>query len=199
MRRLPFAILACVAIFLTVVVGVLVARSRTPQAPEAVDAARSGAEYRIKEVRLQEHGRDGTEWQLDAEYGEIFEKLGKTTMRKVTVRVTQPARQWKLMGDEGDLHQATKDVQLRGNVVLESSDGLRVETERVNWTASEERAWGDDPVTIRYGEGVTIQGRGFEVRAGESAATIKGRVRAVVLPGKATLPAERLALPGGGS
>lgn len=199
MRRLPFAILACVALFLVAVVGLLVARSRTPRAPEAVEPAQSKAEYRIKEVRLQEQGRDGTQWQLDAEYGEIFEKLGKTSMRKVTVHVTQPARQWKLSGDEGDLYQATKDVALRGNVVLESSDGLRVETQSVNWTAKDERAWGDDPVTIRYGEGVTIQGRGFEVRSAEAAATIKGRVRATLLPGKVAVPRDKLALPGGRS
>jgi LPS export ABC transporter protein LptC len=196
MRKLPFAILACVALFLVGLVGVLVVRSRTPRVPEALEPAPSKAEYRIKEVRLEEHGKDGTQWQLDAEYGEIFEKQGKTSMRKVTVRVTQPSRQWKLYGDQGDLYQATKDIELRGNVVLESSDGLRVETERVNWTAKDERAWGDDPVTIRYGEGVTIQGKGFEVRSGEAAATIKGRVRATLLPGKLNLPKDKLALPG---
>jgi LPS export ABC transporter protein LptC len=199
MRKLPFVILVCVVLFLGAVAGLLVSRSRTPRASEAIEPASSKAEYRIKEVRLEEHGRDGTQWQLDAEYGEIFEKLGKTSMRKVTVRVTQPSRQWKLRGDEGDLYQATKDVEIRGNVVLESSDGLRVETQRVNWTSKDERAWGDDPVTIRYGEGVTIRGQGFEVRAGESAATVKGRVRATLLPGALSLPAEKLAAPGGRS
>jgi LPS export ABC transporter protein LptC len=196
MGKLPFAILACVAVFLAVVVGVLVTRARVPRATEVTEPAPSKAEYRIKEVRLEEHGRDGTLWQLEAEYGEIFEKEGKTAMRKVTVRVTQPSRQWKLSGDEGELYQATKDVQLRGNVVLESSDGLRVETERVSWVAKEERAWSDDPVTIRYGEGVTINGTGFEVRAGAAAATIKGRVRATLIPAKVERPRERLVVPG---
>jgi LPS export ABC transporter protein LptC len=196
MRKLPFVILACVALFLVGIVGLLVARSRAPRPPEALEPAPSKAEYRIKEVRLEEHGKDGTQWQLDAEYGEIFEKQGKTSMGKVTVRVTQPSRQWKLSGDQGELYQATKDVELRGNVVLESSDGLRVETERVNWTAKDERAWGDEPVTIRYGEGVTIQGRGFEVRSSEAAATVKGRVRATLIPGKLNLPNEKLKLPG---
>ena len=197
MRKLPFAILTCVALFLVAVVWLLMARARAPRVAEVVEPTQSTAEYRIKEVRLEEEGRDGTHWQLEADYGEIFEKQGKTSMRKVTVRVTQPARQWKLRGDEGDLYQSTKDVELRGNVVLESNDGLRVETQRVNWTAQDERAWGDDPVTITYGEGVTVRGQGFEVRAGEAAATIKGRVRATFVPGKLSVPQEQLALPGG--
>ena len=44
--------------------------------------------------------------------------------------------------------QATKDVTLTGNVVLVSSDGLRLETERLRWDADAQRAWTDEPVTI---------------------------------------------------
>ena len=59
-------------------------------------------------------------------------------MKKVTIKVDQrpratSARSWTVTGDEGDLNQETKDVELRGNVVLVSSDGLRLETERLRW------------------------------------------------------------------
>jgi LPS export ABC transporter protein LptC len=187
-RKLPLAILTCVVLFVTVVTGILVTRARTSRVTRPAEPAASSAEYRIKEVRLQEQGKDGIEWQLEAEYGEIFEKQGKTTLRKVTVRVSEPTRQWRLSGDDGELRQATKDVELRGNVVVESSDGLRIETQRVYWTAGEERAWGLDPVTIRYGEGVTIEGQGFEVRPKEAAAIVRGRVRATLVPGKVRVP-----------
>jgi LPS export ABC transporter protein LptC len=189
-------ILAGVALFVAAVTGILVARARTSGVTR-VEPAPSTAEYRIKEVRLQEQGKDGIEWQLEAEYGEVFEKEGKTRLRKVTVRVTEPARQWQLSGDDGELRQTTKDVELRGNVVVESSDGVRIETERVYWTAAEERAWGPDPVTIRYGEGVTIAGQGFEVRPKEAAAIVRGRVRATLLPDKVKVP-DRATLAGAG-
>ena len=54
------------------------------------EPAQTKADYRIKEVHLQEEGRGATRWQLDAEYGEIFEDQGRTTMKKVVVRVEEP-------------------------------------------------------------------------------------------------------------
>ena len=65
------------------------------------EPAQTKADYRIKEVLLQEEGRGAARWQLDAEYGEIFEDQGRTTMKKVVVRVEEPARVWTVSADEG--------------------------------------------------------------------------------------------------
>src|ERR1043166_7290253 len=137
MRKAPFIILTLVVVFLSVVVGVLVHRARGPRKLPS-EPATTSADYRLKQIHLQEQGRDGSRWQLDAEYSETFEEQNKTTMKKVIVKVdrvvkgdTTP-RSWSVTGDEGDLNQETKDVQLRGNVVLVSSDGLRLETDRLN-------------------------------------------------------------------
>jgi LPS export ABC transporter protein LptC len=105
-------------------------------------------------------------------------------MRKVVVRVEEPARVWTVSADEGDMLRDSKDVDLRGNVVLVTSDGLRLETEHLAWAAREQRAWTNDPVTI-YRGGVVVRGRGFESRVDEEATRVKGRVRAVVTPSAA--------------
>jgi LPS export ABC transporter protein LptC len=137
---------------------------------------------------LQEQGRDGSRWQLDAEYSETFEEQNKTTMKKVTVKVDQPpkgdqaSRSWTVTGDEGDLNQETKDVELRGNVVLISSDGLRLETDKLRWDAEGQRAWTEDPVVI-YRSGAVVYGTGFESKVAEEVSSIKGRVRATFKKG----------------
>ena len=178
MRRIPFVILGCVIVFLAVVSGVLVTRSRGakahPQEPSA-----SKADYRIKEVHLQEEDHGRGSWQLDADYGEIFEAQGKTYMKKVTIRINEPTRDWTVNSDEGDLLRDSKDVELRGHVVVVSSDGLRLETSRLNWTAKEQRVWTDQPVTI-WRNGVVVQGQGFESGAKDGVTTIKGRLRATI-------------------
>jgi len=178
MRRIPFVILGCVIVFLAVVTGVLVTRSRGakthPQEPSP-----SKADYRIKEVHLQEEDRGRGSWQLDADYGEIFEAQGKTFMKKVTIRINEPTRDWTVNSDEGDLLRDSKDVELRGHVVVVSSDGLRLETTRLNWKAKEQRVWTDQPVTI-WRNGLVVQGQGFESGAKDGVTTIKGRVRATI-------------------
>jgi LPS export ABC transporter protein LptC len=155
----------------------------------------------LKQVHLQEQGRDGSRWQLDAEYSETFEEQNKTTMKKVTVKVDQPSkgdqasRSWTVTGDEGDLNQETKNVELRGNVILISSDGLRLETDRLRWDAEAQRAWTEDPVVI-YRAGAVVHGTGFESKVAEEISSIKGRVRATFKKGTGV---PGLAGQGGGS
>ena len=193
MRKAPFIILTLVVIFVSVVVGVLVHRARMPR-PIPVEAATTNADYRLKQVRLQETGSDGSRWQLDAEYSETFEEHNTTTMKKVVIKLDEPSkslakpRTWTVTGDEGQLNQETKDVELRGNVVLVASDGLRLETERLRWDAQGQRAWTDAPVTI-YQNGTVVRGTGFESRLTEEATRIKGRVRAIFKRGAPREPA----------
>ncbi len=193
MKKAPFVILTLVVVFLSVVVGVLVHRARVPRALPTEPIA-TNADYRLKQVRLHEQSRDGSRWQLDAEYSETFEDQNKTTMRKVIIKVDQPSksgqtsRSWTVTGDEGDLNLETKDVELRGNVVLVSSDGLRLETERLRWQADAQRAWTDAPVVI-YRTGAVVRGTGFESRVAEEVSNIKGRVRATFKRGPAPEPA----------
>jgi len=193
MRKAPFVILTLVVVFLSIVVGVLVYRSRVPRAL-LVEPAVTNADYRLKQLHLQELARDGARWQLDAEYSETFEDQAKTSMKKVTIKVDQPSRSWTATGDEGDLNQETKDVELRGNVVLISSDGLKLETERLRWDAAQQRAWTNDPVTI-YRAGAVVKGTGFESRVNEEVSNVRGRVRAIFergnpsdLPSASVLP-----------
>ncbi len=180
MRKLPLVILGCVVVFLLAMAGVLVTKSRGAKS-EAPEPAQSKADYRIKEVHLQEEDRGRTNWQLDADYGEVFEDQGKTLMKKVTIRINEPARAWTLQSDEGELLRDTKDVLLRGHVVVVSSDGLRVETRRLNWVAKEQRVWTDEPVTI-WRRGLVVRGQGFESRSNDAVTTIKGRLRATITP-----------------
>jgi len=189
MRKLPFLILAGVVLFVSVVVGLLVAKSRGPRI-EAREPLQSKADYRIKEVHLQEEDPRGGRWQLDAEYGEIFEEQKKTVMRKVTIRINEKTRDWTVSGDEGEMARDTRDVELRGNVVVVSSDGMRMETNRLHWTAKDQRAWTNDPVTISR-SGVVVRGQGFESRVNDEATVIKGRVRAIITGGASALAQKR--------
>ena len=112
-------------------------------------------------------------------------------MKKVTIRINQPSRMWTMSGDEGELARDTRDVELRGNVVVATSDGLRLETSRLNWTAAQQRAWTDDPVTVRR-DGVVVQGQGFESLINEETTRVKGRLRATITGEMAAIGGKKL-------
>ena len=177
MDRLAAGIALGVILFVTVVVGVLIVRGHRALAPRH-EAASSQADQEIKEIHIQEDAKSGAyHWSLDAERAESFPGTGKTLLRNVTIGVEQSGRRWKVTSDEGDLAQESRDVELRGSVVLVSSEGLRVETTVLRWSNGEGKAWTDQPVTI-YRAGGVVKGTGLEVWPNEESTLVRGRVTA---------------------
>jgi LPS export ABC transporter protein LptC len=188
MDRAAAGIALGVILFVTVVIGVLIIKGHRASAPRE-EVASSQADQEIREIHIQEDAKGGGyKWSLDAERAESFPGTGKTLLRKVTIGVEEPGRRWKVTSDEGDLVQDTRDVELRGNVVLVSSEGMRVETTVLKWMNSEGKAWTDQPVTI-YRSGGVVRGTGLEVRPSQEITLVRGRVTATFSVTKAPTPA----------
>ena len=175
MRVLARGILTVVVVFVVAVTVMLVVRSRSARV-EPSGPAPSTADLQIKEVDLEEEAK-GVRWRLKAELALMFDKAGLTQLRKVVANVYQRDRSWTIVGDEGELDRATNNVQVRGNVVVTSNDGLRLETAVLRWEAEAKRLWTDTPVTLTR-SGSTVLGSGLDVRMAEEATTISGPVRA---------------------
>src|SRR5207253_1757707 len=120
---------------------------------------------------------NGVRWRLRAEQALMYDQEGRTNLRNLTVRVFQKDRSWTILGDEGDLDQKTKNVEVRKNVVITSSDGLRMDTNVIHWDADAQRLWTDEPVTLSR-DGSVIQGTAFDMTTDDENATVAGRVRA---------------------
>ena len=178
MRRLSFVVLAVVAAFVAGLASFLIIKGRAVR-PELSEPVSSTADYRIKEVHIQEAAGGNLRWRLDADRAEVFEREGKTSMQKVTVTILEPERTWTVTAEEGELFDATKDVELRKNVVLSSSDGLRLETDTLRWDAKGRRVWTDDPVTLARNNAV-LRGRGLEAWMAEERTRVKGRLRVTI-------------------
>lgn len=175
MKNLSRAILVVVALFVLLLAGTLFARSRST-VEELAHPAPSRADLSIKEVDLEEEGR-GMRWRLRADLAQIFEREGRTTLRNLAVTLEEPDRSWTVVGDEGEVFSDSKDVEIRRNVVVTSSDGLRLDTSVLRWDAARQRLWTDAPVTLSHG-GSVVKGSGLEVRMEEEATTVSGRVQA---------------------
>ncbi len=175
MPSLARAILVVVAVFVVAVTATLVVRSRTARV-ESAGPPPTTADLRIKEVDLEEVTK-GVRWRLRAEQALMYEHEGRTNLKKLTVRVFQKDRSWTILGEEGDLDQKSKNVEIRKNVVITSSDGLRMDTSVIRWDADAQRLWTPAPVTLSR-DGSVIQGTAFHMNTDEETATVSGRVRA---------------------
>ena len=180
-RFVAAAILGMVVVFVFAVAGTLIAKSRVPPS-EPVGTVASSADLRIKEAQIEEV-TGGVRWRLKAEQALMFDAEGRTALRAIAVDVLDRERSWTIVGEEGDLFQATKNLEIRKNVVLTSSDGVRLETSVLRWQGAEKRLWTDAPVRISRG-GTGADGSALEVRMAEEYTTLAGRVHAVFTGGQ---------------
>ena len=178
MQRLALGIVVFVGLFVLVVAATLVAKSRTavvePSGPNP-----SKADLQIKEVEIEEQS-GSVRWRLKAEQAAVYDAEKRTTLRKIAVDVHDKDRSWTIVGDEGDVLQPTpriRNVEVRKNVVVTSSDGMRLETSVLHWEAEGKRLWTDAPVRLSR-DGTVIDGTAFELRMADDAATVNGPVRA---------------------
>jgi LPS export ABC transporter protein LptC len=173
-HRLAASILGIVAAFVLMVAGTLIAKSRTVPV-EPVGPAASSADLRIKDAKIEED-TGGVRWRLTADQVLIFDAEGRTALRNISVQVIERDRTWTIVGEEGDLFQATKNLEIRKNVVITSNDGLKLETSVLRWQAAEKRLWSDAPVRLSRA-GATAEGTALDVRTADGAMTLAGRVR----------------------
>jgi len=173
-HRLASGILAIVGAFVLLVACTLIAKSRTVPV-EPVGPAASSADLRIKEAKIEED-TGGVRWRLTADQVLIFDAEGRTALRNISVQVFERDRTWNIVGEEGDLFQATKNLEIRKNVVITSNDGLKLETSVLRWQAAEKRLWSDAPVRLSR-DGATAEGTALDVRTADGALTLTGRVR----------------------
>lgn len=181
MRNVARVLLAVVVVFAVAVAVMLVVRSRSATV-ESLGPSPSTADLQIREVDLEEEAK-GVRWRLKAEQALMYDKEGQTQLRKLVANIYQRERAWTIVGDEGELDRRTNNVEVRRNVVVTSSDGLRLETTVLRWDAATRRLWTDTPVTLTRNRSV-VRGSGLEVRVDEEATAISGPVRATFETGR---------------
>jgi len=179
MRRLSTLFLVCFLAVLAGLSGVVAWRVMGRRAPTPVQQPPQQAEYQIKEVHINETLEGNLRWTLNADQAEVYDQKGITVMRKVVVQVFSRDGDWTVTSDEGTLDNNRRDVSLKGNVIIRSSDGLEMRTPTLGWNNEQRALATDDDVQISR-EGTTITGKGLSVQMKEETAEIRRNVRVVI-------------------
>jgi LPS export ABC transporter protein LptC len=179
MRRLSTLFLACFLAVLAGLSGVVAWKVLGRRAPTPVRQPPQAAEYQIKDVAINETLEGSLRWTLNADQAEVYDQRGITVMRKVVIQVFSKDGSWKVTSDEGTLDNTKRDVNLTGNVVIRSSDGLEMRAPTLNWLNARRALFTEDAVEIQR-EGTTITGQGLTVRMQEETAALSQKVRVVI-------------------
>jgi len=125
----------------------------------------AGGELPDQEVTdfvLTETDRGQPQWTLYARWAATYQSKNLVTARTVHVDFfdDKGARSSQLTADTGDIQQVTRDMTARGHVVLQTTEGTRMNTEELHFSNQAQRITSDKLVRVER-KGNVLEGVGF--------------------------------------
>ena len=167
MRKLKLAIaIAIVSIGLLVFVTVwtnLRGKKALEEGESPAKISTDGADTRLEKIHLVEDKHGQKTWELEAKSIQQYQSQNIMLIQEVKLTFFgKEGRSFVVSGNQGKVHQDSKDMELSGDVVVTSSDGYRLKTQSVSYHHSEKKITTSDPVEIE-GDLIRLQGIGLSV------------------------------------
>ena len=116
----------------------------------------------IKKFTAEGYKKANLKWNLEAETSYLSYATSNIKMKIIRlVYFENPKDTSNLSSDEGNLNRTTNDMILEKNVVVKSSNGRELYTEKLLWDSKKEELSTDQPVKILYPNGEVIRGSGM--------------------------------------
>jgi len=120
-------------------------------------------DLKVGNLFLTEEKEGTVQWELEAKLAESFRKDNKTVLEDLQVTMYgQGGRVVTLRGDRARIDERTRNMEVEGDVVVTSSDGLRLRTDFLQYDHSRREITTESAVTIN-GKGVRISGKGLRM------------------------------------
>lgn len=188
--------LAIIGSVLTLFVVVKLQLVQRPQALGSPEPTLDDANLTINNFDYRDVEEGQTRWTLHAESARYYRDKQETHLSQINAMFfPEEGGQVELQGDQGVFHNNSKDMEVKGNVLVTHSDGYRMATDRLLYQRQTELIHTPTPVSME-GQGVTVKGVGMRLELGKGKLTILKRTettiqRAVLFkgqPAKANAP-----------
>ena len=151
---------------------------------EPVASRPTGGDLPTTEVRdftLQESDQGKPAWILSSRYAAQYQNRGVIQARDVTIEFfdSKGAKYSRLTAKEGEVAQPRNDLEARGDVIVTTTDGVRIETSSLRYLNREQKIVSDAFVRLER-NGTVVTGVGFESDPSLEHFTLKRQVRAQV-------------------
>lgn len=92
---------------------------------------------------------DVKEYELEADYAQDFKEKGTWKLSGVTTRYFGANDvSYKVTGDTGTVHHDSRDMEMNGHIVMQTSDGYVMKTDSLQFTAKKKELATEDPIFI---------------------------------------------------
>ena len=135
----------------------------------------------VRDFSLEESDSGTPEWILRSGYAATYDARGVIVARGVAIDFfdSKGVKYSHLTAKEGEIKRPSNDMEARGDVVVTTTDGVRIQTQSLRFLNHERRIVSDDFVRLER-RGDVVTGIGFESDPSLEHFAIKREVRAQV-------------------
>ncbi len=144
--------------------------------PENIDLAVADLHYTQNEEGLRR-------WTLDADTAEYDRDSGLATLTVVRLLFYEAGQfgDVNLKADQGQLEQETRQVDVWGNVTVETENGEQLFTERLHYDDQTRQLSTEDPIKFLSAD-IELTGTGLKVDIDQGHMLVKENVRMILYP-----------------
>jgi LPS export ABC transporter protein LptC len=180
-QKLKFVLLAVIVTCMSVVVLVFIGYRRMSTAPQMIlSTVTDQADVSLGKIHQTATREGRTEWVLDAASAQLIKAENKLILAKLTMTFfLKDQREIHLTAEKGALNTESKDMQVTGNVVVQTDD-YRLNTERLDYIHSQNRIHTEVPVTVS-GKTGQLQADSMNLELDTNVVAFKGNVEAIYI------------------
>ena len=177
-RKTMFIVAVLVSV-LSVAVVLMVAVRKEPE-KALLNIMSDRVDLQVRNVRYTEVGDSGMKWEIMADTVRYQKKENKAFFERLTVRlIMKDGRTFVMKGDHGRFDTESRDMEIEGNVGVDTQQGDRFTTDRLRYRNAGKLVETDGPVVMEKGSD-RISGTGMVLSLDRGTVSILSQVRATV-------------------
>ncbi len=138
------------------------------------------ADVRIADFFYTEVGKDDLRWEVKAKTAQYQKKQNLALFDQVQMKlITQKGKTFVMTGDKGEMRTDTKDVEIRGRVVVTADTGEKFSTDVLRYNDARKKIYTDAPVLMETSR-MKIQGVGLSILMDKGELALASGVKAKI-------------------
>jgi len=154
------------------------------EADKALKILPDHVDMQVRDVLYTDVSADGAKWEIRAKtvtYGRqdnlaVFDQVA-------VVMIMTDGRTYRLTGKEGRYWTATKDMEVKGDVVIISDEGDRITTDKLHYTEKDKLLHTDSPVMLEN-EKIILGGKGMKLYTKTRHIELLSQIKATMKTGR---------------
>lgn len=171
-----------VIIFLVILIAVAaLIRTNISKPKNLLKVFQDSVDLQIKGFVYTEVGDANAKWEVKADTATYEKKQNVALFDKVQIKlITSDNKTFIMTADKGKMLIKEKNIEIKGNVIINSENGDKFTTDYLNYNDAEKKFYTDAPVTMEN-KRMKITGRGLALFINKGELNIPSMVKAKII------------------